>query len=329
MNLITHHQQQVVYILLVAGGGLLSSLILWSQLWRYTKIVVVSIKDSFNKHFKNNLILFIPVMAVSIYTVMDKIMLGNLCHMDELGFYDNIQKIMTVPTGIITALGMVMFPRISNLLANGKKDNAFAFIDMSMQFSNFLSVALCFGLSAIAPCFIVAYYGNEFRNTSLMMELFSVTIIFISWANVIRTQYLIPSEKDRIYIISVIAGAIVNVVVNLLLIPVLNAIGAVIGTIGAEAIVAIIQTVFVRNELNIKKYFRNGIVFFVPGIVMFVLVRVIYYICGISIMSLILQILVGTVSYLSIGAFFIMKSGTELSSQVKHFWRLIRNKVKR
>ncbi len=82
----------------------------------------------------------------------------------------------------------------------------------------------------------------------------SVTILFVSWANVIRTQYLIPRHRDKIYIISTLLGAGVNVIANLILIPSYGAVGAAIGTIFAEASVAIYQTFKVRKDLYFSSY---------------------------------------------------------------------------
>lgn len=304
----------LIYIVLNAGGFFVSAVILWIQVPRYITFVEIKLKDAF-KHFKSNLVLFIPVIAVSIYTVMDKVMLGNYSSMDQLGFYDNIQKIMTLPTGIITALGTVMLPRISNLLAKGNRDYAISFISMAMQFSNFFSIALCLGLAAIAPCFTTVYFGLEFSETSTMMELFCITIIFISWANVIRTQFLIPSGNDKAYIISVLVGALSNFIINSLLISKLGAIGAVWGTICAEFVVAFLQTIFVKKELPIKAYLRESVVFIFPGIMMFISVRIVFRHLGLSVLSLIIQIIVGILVYLLIGIPILISTRSLLSAR--------------
>lgn len=306
----------LVYVFITAFGSVIGTIVVWIQLRGSVSIVRISLKNVY-KHFKPDLILFIPVIAVSIYTVMDKIMLGKFSEMNELGFYDNIQKIMTVPTSFITALGTVMLPRMSNLIANGKKGHVLNFLEMSMQFSNFFSMALSFGLAAVAPCFTVVYFGSEFSDTSDMMVLFCITIIFIAWANVIRTQYLIPSGKDNIYIISVISGAIVNIGINLILIPSLKAKGAIIGTICAEFTVAFIQTVLIRKELNIRKYLANGIVYVIPGGLMFLCVRFVFRLLGTSVISLIIQVLVGIITYLLLGGLIFVKADTVLSNAVK------------
>ena len=68
--------------------------------------------------FKPCAILFLPVIAVSLYLIMDKIMLGSMSTMRESGFYENTEKIVNIPFGVITALGSVMLPRMTNVIAN-------------------------------------------------------------------------------------------------------------------------------------------------------------------------------------------------------------------
>lgn len=271
-----------IYIGLISFSYFLSSAILWGQLFKHVSFRRVCISNAF-RHFKGNVVLFIPVIAVSIYTVMDKIMLGKISNMTDLGIYDNVQKIMTIPTGLITALGTVMLPRITNLIATGKWDRVFPYIDISMQFSSFFSIAIACGLTAIAPTFTVVYFGKEFKDAAFMMSMFTITITFIAWANVIRTQFLIPMGKDKVYIYSVCTGAIINLIVNLSCIPFWGAEGAVLGTILAECSVAIIQSVSVRKELPIKHYLKNSFIFILPGIIMIAIVRMLSNILPVSI----------------------------------------------
>ena len=59
---------------------------------------------------------------------MDKIMIGNQSTMIELGYYENAEKIIYIPLSIITALGTIMLPKMSNLIANNKEEVARKYI---------------------------------------------------------------------------------------------------------------------------------------------------------------------------------------------------------
>ena len=127
--------------------------------------------------------------------------------------------------------------------------------------------------------------------------LLSITLIFLSFANVIRTQYLIPKEKDKIYIISVFLGALVNLIMNFIFIPLYGSIGACIGTIAAEFIVMFYQSISVRNEIPIKSYLKSIIPFFVKSLIMLVIIYPINYVKIDNIYIIIIQVLLGCTIY--------------------------------
>ena len=139
------------------------------------------------------------------------------------------------------------------------------------------------------------------------------TIIFVSWANVIRTQYLIPVHEDKIYIISVVLGAVCNASINWILIPKLGALGATIGTVVAEFVVMLYQSIKVRRELPINKYFFNSLYYFGAGFVMYFIVVGVKAVLPFSLfISMCIEVLVGTVVYLLLSYFYMRKYDMEL-----------------
>lgn len=295
-----------IYILIMSIGSLLGQLVLWPFV---TKIVGL-LKPSYyeiKKHIKPNLILFIPVIAVSFYKIMDKIMLGSLSTTDQVGYFAYSENIINIPMSLITALGTVMLPRMSNLAAKNDISQSKYMIEKSMLFVMLMSIAFAFGLSGIAPVFIPWFLGNQFLESIPLTSLLSITMVFISWANVVRTQYLIPNSRDRIFIISVIAGAVTNLVINALLIPSMGAKGAVIGTIFAEFTVCFIQTWMVRKDLDFPLYFKNCFPFIFIGALMFLIVRSIAVFAFYPIITIVLQIVIGAIFYLSLSLIYLIK----------------------
>ena len=262
------------------------------------EISFVSItKKDIKSHIKPILTLFIPVIAISLYKVMDKIMLGNMSMINEVGYYEQAEKITSIPLGIITALGTVMLPRISNLVAKKKDNEIKKYIKKSLNFMMFLALPMCLGLIAISKNFIPLFLGNSFMKSSYLVSLLSVTLLFISFANVIRTEYLIPKEKDKIYIISVVIGAISNLIINSLLIPIYSSIGAAIGTIFAEFFVMIYQVIAVKKELPIIEYLKDISHYLYRSLIMFSLIMLIEYLNINSLLKVILQVFNGVAIY--------------------------------
>lgn len=161
----------------------------------------------------------------------------------------------------------------------------------------FLSFAMCFGLMSIGYNFAPIYFGSEFQKTGILIMMLSTTLPFLSFANVLRTQYLIPNEKDKIYITSVSLGAISNLLMNFIFIPKFYSIGACIGTIAAEAIVMIYQTLSVRRELPLGLYFKKIIPYFIKAFIMFIIIYPLNLIEMNSMIRLLLQVIIGGIIY--------------------------------
>lgn len=286
------------YTIVMGGGNLISQVVLWKFLKNEIEPTRIS-WTGIRRHFIPNLILFIPVIAVSLYKVMDKIMLGNLSTKSEVGFYEYSEKIVNVLTCMITALGTVMLPKISNLLASGERNQVHAYIRKSLKFSMISSSAMAFGIAAVASQFAPFFYGKEFEPCGILIAGMAPTIIFVSWANVIRTQYLIPVKEDKIYIISVMLGAVCNASVNWMLIPHMGALGAVIGTVIAEFVVMFYQCIRVRKELPMMEYVMDSAAYLLFGVLMYFCVIMIKKFLPLNLFpSMCIEVIVGAVIYL-------------------------------
>lgn len=285
-----------IYTIILSVSNLISNIVLWPFVIKKVEKTKVSLSEIL-EHLKPCIILFIPVIAISLYKKMDKIMLGIMSTKTEVGFYENAEKIISIPAAIISALGTVMLPRMSNMIANGENDRFKVYIDKSMEFIMFLALPITFGLIAVSKSFAPWYFGEEFYKTGTLIAILSFTIIFTSWANVIRTQYLIPKEKDKEYIGSVIVGAIVNLIFNILMIPKLTSVGACITTVMAEFSVMFIQTMNVRKELPIKEYMKKSFKYLIKSLIMFAIIYIIQYLKINKFFIIILQVIIGCMIY--------------------------------
>lgn len=294
------------YILIMAVGTLVSQIILWPFIKRYVKFKIPQVKYVV-KHFKPNIILFIPVIAVSIYKIMDKIMLGQISGMENVGYYENAERLINMPISLITAIGIVMLPKISGYIAKGKEEDSKKYFDLFMLIIIIFSNGAVFGLIGVSDEFVTIFYGDGFELTSTLLKYLSITIIFLAIGNVLRTQYLIPKKKDDIYIKSAIIGAVSNLIVNIILIPKLNAVGAAIGTIFAELVVCAYQFTSSKNDIKIIKYIRLELIFGIVGYIMFVVIRLIHNPRN-SIIILGGKIIVGLLIYSIISYFIISKN---------------------
>lgn len=260
------------YVFAISAPFFLNAVLVWPFVQRY----VDPVKPTWAKmlmHLKPNLMLFIPVIATSLYTLLDKVMLGSMAGMEQTGIYDYAEKISKMPLAIITALGAVVLPKMTEVIASGHDEEARGLVRETMWFMQACAMALAFGISAVAPEFVPVFFGAGYDECIPLTRLLSLIIPLVCATNVIGVQYLVPSHQDRGFTASVLAGAGVNVIINLFAIPAAGAKGAAYATVAAEVMVLLVQAWLVRDQLPLHQNLLDAIPFAAIGVIMFLLIR--------------------------------------------------------
>lgn len=197
--------------------------------------------------------LFFPTIAVSIYTVLDKTMIGLFTDTAvQNGYYEQSEKIVKTALTLVTSLGVVCIPRIAAAHAAKDIDAIKRIIFRSYRFVWLLALPLIGGIIALASQFSGWFYGPGWDEVPVLIAVFSFLLIGIGINNVTGVQYLIPVGLQNVFTATVIAGAVINVVLNLLLIPRMAALGAALASVVAEIAIAVIQLIYVRKTFPIK-----------------------------------------------------------------------------
>lgn len=287
------------YCLICAIGYFGCYLYFLKVVFKSIKITKVARKNILT-HFWPCLLLMIPVIALNVYRSMDKVMLGYMSDMVQTGYYENAEKIIYTLTMFISSLGTVMMPRASSMLSKGKQEEIVASLNKSLNFIYFITSAMCFGVLAVSKSLVPWFFGEEFYGSIILLDILAITLILIGIGNVLRTQYIIPSKKDNIYIKSISLGAIINLVVNIILIPRYQAIGACIATVIAELVVPVYQYIMVKDEIKVENPFKNVIFYVVCGLMMFAALKCIENVMGTGFKTLIVQVISGGIIYMSL-----------------------------
>ena len=168
------------------------------------------------------------------------------------------------------------------------------------MYAMFVSSSICIGIMTISKEFVPMFFGKGFERCVTLFYIILPSCIFLAFANVIRTQYLLPRKKDVLYVSSLFAGAAVNLVLNLLLIPRLESVGAAIGTLVAEIVVCVVQSACVFKEADIGRNIINSLPFVFAGIVMFTVCHNIVVPIQNSIIALLIKIVISGLLYLTV-----------------------------
>lgn len=296
--LVKSEEDVALYTVCLTLPILIGNLSLWVSLPKYivkTKINVSNIL----RRIAPILILFLPQIATEVYTVLNKTMLGAMgTSMDEVGYYTQSDKIIKCVLMVITSLGTVMLPAMSFAFKQGKTNQIISSIKKAFKFTFMLGFALLFGLCGVAKNFVPVFFGKGYNQVVSLMVIISPVLILIGISNVLGKQYLLPTKRQKFYTVSVVAGATINILLNIALIPKFDAIGASIATVVAELAVTSVQCFAVRKLLPLKEMFLSGVKYLVSGLIMGISVYLIGYFLGSGIIVLVIQIVAGGIIYL-------------------------------
>lgn len=266
-----------IYALCMTVPIFIGNMSLWFTIRRYTVDVELYKNElicGIKKRLKPILILFLPQIAVDVYTVLDKTMIGLLAaDISQVGYYSQAQKVIKVVLALVTSIGTVMLPAMSAKFAKGEYDDIKNAIERVFKFVFMLSFALLFGICGVVSEFVPVFFGKGYEPVISLMIIISPIIVIIATSDVIGKQFLLPTNQQYYYTSSIIIGAVVNFILNILLIPSWNAIGASVATVVAELSVTFTQCVFVRKQLPLRDCFSGSLRYLCYGFVMFLVVR--------------------------------------------------------
>jgi len=245
--------------------------------------------------------LFVPTIAIQIYTVLDKTMIGIITEdAFENGYYEQSIKISKMVLVVVASLGTVMIPRIGYYFGNGDQSAVHNVICRGYRFVWFIGIPMCFGLIGISSNFVPWFFGPGFEKVIHLLCILSFLILPIGISNVIGIQYLIPTNKQNLLSVSVLVGAVTNFILNIILIHIYQSIGAAISSIIAEIVVTLVQIYLVRKEFSVGDIFGSAWKYLISGVIMLILLIKLGNILTPTIIHTSVMILIGAIVYFAL-----------------------------
>lgn len=201
------------------------------------------------KHLKAVLVFFAMSCATTIYTNLDTVMLGFMKSDIDVGYYNAAVKIKVILVQVVASLGGVLLPRCSYYVEKGMWAEFKRICSKALNFVVVIALPLSVYFIIYAQDAIVFLSGAEYLGAIFPMKIIMPTLLFIGITNILGLQILVPLGKERIVLYSEIAGAITDLLLNIILIPKFGASGAAMGTLVAEFVVLSVQYVALRKQL--------------------------------------------------------------------------------
>lgn len=288
----------ILYMLIVYGSTILGNLTLWPYLKKYIKFEIRR-PINFKIHFYMCLVYFIPILAGSAYTYLDKVLIKLLTGLNsEVGYYEQAHKIEQVLVCFVTAIGTVLLPRLKYIRENGDQIEVLNIINKSIRIVFLFGLPMVCGVFLISDELIPWFLGEGYDKCIILLKIFSILLFLTGLNSLIGSQCLMSSGRQKEYNIGIVVAAVVNIILNFMLIPRYLSVGAAVSTVIGELTVFLIFLKYSSKELNIIKIVLDSKKVFISVCVMIISIELIsffniqnYILCILS------KVLVGVFSY--------------------------------
>src|SRR5271163_1649176 len=191
------------------------------------------------------LIMGFASMMSMIYDQIDTVMLRYMRSEKELGLYVASYSMMAISLSFALILGQVFFPLLSQTTGQDR-ENEQRYLSWLWQASIGLALPIATGGFILAEPLTSFVLGSQYTGAGTLFRWLMLTVVAGPMASYFGSQ-LIPIARERKYLAAVVAGAAVNVVLNLFLIPRYGALAAAFTTAISQTVVAFMNYYFVRD----------------------------------------------------------------------------------
>lgn len=248
--LVREKSDLLIYVTLNAAAVVLN------EIWNFIKLYQSGIHPYFTlsggRHIKPLFILFSSSIAISVYTILDTLMLGFMADYNEVGYYNCATHLSKALVPIVTSLAAVALPRVAKLKEEKNWDEINLLMNKSFSIVSFLSFPIAFGVMVVAPMFVPLFFGEQFYGTIIPLQIIIFTVVAIGFNNLTGIQVLLGFGLDKAFLYSLLTGTVSNFVLNLFLIPNYGAKGAAFASVLAEVLILSVMLFFIYQKTPIR-----------------------------------------------------------------------------
>ncbi|VVB90881.1 Polysaccharide biosynthesis protein [uncultured archaeon] len=234
----------------------------------------------------------------SIYFYINTILLSMMKGDAVVGWYNAAYNLLGALIPFLSYFMAAMFPVFSRLAKTSGNDLTMAFKE-SMRYLFIFTLPIVVGTTLIAENIIYFLYGAQFSESISTLQILIWALLFMSMSLVLMT-FLNSTDRQMFVTKTTACGAVINVALNILLIPKYSLIGASIATVITEASLFVLYYYFVSKYQHISSihkivnkpviavlvmsifvlYLREANIFMIIGIAAFIYIGVLLMIKG-------------------------------------------------
>ena len=235
-----------IYYLLTTATIVVNALVNVVYASRYVKFrfCISSLKE----YIKSVSTLGVYSVLTSMYTTFNVAYLGFVSTDVQVGYYTTSTKIHTIILMFFTAVTGVIMPRMASLLSESRYDEYERLIKKSVLVLLIFATPCVAAIELFAPQIIEIIAGKGYEGAVLPLRIIAPLILIIGLEQILITQSLMPTGKEKGILITSIFGAAVGVLANVIIVPHLASVGSAIVWLISEIVVMLSASYFFNKE---------------------------------------------------------------------------------
>ncbi len=289
-----------LYSLCLSLSTIASNLIMWPSAFRQISFVSPK-KLSLFKHIVPSLLIFLPTLAITVYSVFDKTMIGLLAQNPdaENGYYEKAYQINSIALLLVTIISSVLVSRNAYDYSEGNYERVQGHLYSASRYVWMMGLPLIAGFAVLSHNLCAWFFRTEYDGIPILLMIMSVRFVVSGFGEVLGNQLFIAIGKNQYPLIATLCAAVINVTLNYFLIPIYGAVGAAIATAACEVVDTVIYFIIATKKKYISfwKVLASSWKYLISAAVMFVPIFFMQRAMGETVWTFLLITLVGVVVY--------------------------------
>jgi O-antigen/teichoic acid export membrane protein len=238
------------YLILFVVIFLNALLNFWNYLFKFYARFKGTIE--LKKHMRPLLVLFSINVSISVYAILDTIILGLFTDPINVSYYSIPLKLVKIVWVVVGGFSVVLIPRISRYFSTNNMTEVSDLLKKSLSIVILLTVPFALVSILFTHEVLFTVFGTKYLSAGMSLKILSVVPLIIGVCNVFGTQFLLPIGHERKILHATIFGLITSLALNFLLIPHFKYIGSCIACVSAESVVCVYIFICARKQIDVK-----------------------------------------------------------------------------
>ncbi len=204
------------------------------------------------RHMRSVLYLVVVNLAIEIYSMVDIAMLGLMCEKEVVTYYSYGMKIQKILLQVINTFTVVLVPRIALYFKENRLEEFNALLTKTLSIILILSLPIILGTHFLGDTLITEIYGDAYIRSSQVLKILILATCISPIGYLLGSRIMLVTGHENKMVIAVGSGAIINIIGNAALIPILLESGAAIASIVSEIVVTVVYLFLSHNYFALE-----------------------------------------------------------------------------